>query len=42
MNMFNFTKLVEALKGGSSRNVRFKPAQPNNFDGVRDQKVVDV
>jgi hypothetical protein len=34
MNMSNFTKLVVALKGGSSKGVGFKPAKPENFDGV--------
>jgi hypothetical protein len=36
MNGPNFTKLVEALKGGSSINVRFKPIKLGNFDGVLD------
>jgi hypothetical protein len=34
--------LVVALKGGSSKNVGFKPARPGNFDGARDRKVVDA
>ncbi len=42
MNRPNFIKLVEALKGGSSRSVGFKPTKPRNFDGVQDQKVVDA
>jgi hypothetical protein len=42
MNRPNFTELVAALKGGSSKGVGFKPAKPRNFDRVRDQKVVDV
>jgi len=42
MNRFNFTRLVEAFKGGSFKNVGFKPTEPRNFDGVQDQKVGDV
>jgi len=38
----DFTKLVEALKGGLSKSVGFKPIKLGNFDGVRDPKVVDV
>jgi hypothetical protein len=34
MNRPNFTKLVAALKGGSSKSVGFKPAGPGNFDGI--------
>jgi hypothetical protein len=34
MNRPDFTKLVEALKGGSSKSVGFKPTKPRNFDGV--------
>ncbi len=42
MNRPNFTKLVVALKGGSSKDVEFKPVKPENFDGARDRKVVDA
>jgi hypothetical protein len=34
MNMLDFTKLVIALKGGSSKSVGFKPVKPGNFDGI--------
>jgi hypothetical protein len=33
---------VEALKRGSSKNVAFEPAKLGNFDGVWDQKVINV
>jgi hypothetical protein len=36
MNRPDFTELVVALKGGSSKSVGFKPARPGNFDGARD------
>jgi hypothetical protein len=42
MNRFNFIRLVETLKGGSSKSVRFKLVKLGNFDGVQNQKVVDV
>jgi hypothetical protein len=42
MNRPDFTKLVSALKGGSSKGVGFKPAKPGNFDRIRDRKVVDA
>jgi hypothetical protein len=42
MNKPDFTELVAALKGGSSKSVGFKPGEPKNFDGIRDRKVVDV
>jgi len=42
MNRPNFNELVAALKGGSSKGVEFKPAKLGNFDGARDQKVVDA
>jgi hypothetical protein len=42
MNRPDFNELVTALKGGSSKGVEFKPDRPGNFDGARDQKVVDV
>jgi hypothetical protein len=42
MNRPDFTGLVEALKGGSFKNVGFKPLKLGNFDGVQYRKVVDV
>jgi len=42
MNRLDFNELVVALKGGSSKNARYQPAKPGNFDGARDRKVVDV
>jgi hypothetical protein len=35
MNRPYFVGLVEALKGGSSKNVTFKFAKLGNFDNVR-------
>jgi len=42
MNRPNFNELVAALKGGTSKDARFQPAKPGNFDDARDQKVVDA
>jgi hypothetical protein len=42
MNRPDFNELVVAFKGGSSKNARYQPAKPGNFDGARDRKVVDV
>ncbi len=42
MNKPDFTKLVTAFEGGSSKGVGFEPTKPKNFDGIRDRKVVDV
>jgi hypothetical protein len=42
MNRPDFNELVVALKGGSSKGVEFKPAKLGNFDGARDQKVMDA
>jgi hypothetical protein len=42
LNRLDFTELVAALKGGSSKGVGFKPIKPGNFDGVQDRKVVDA
>jgi hypothetical protein len=42
MNKPNFNELVAALKGGTSKDARFQPAKPGNFDGARDRKVVDA
>jgi hypothetical protein len=36
MNKPDFSDLVAALKGGSSKNAGFQPAKPRNFDGVHD------
>jgi hypothetical protein len=36
MNRPNFSELVVALKGGSSKNVGYQLAKPGNFDGARD------
>jgi len=38
MNRLDFTELVAALKGGSSKGVGFQPTKPKNFDGIRNQK----
>jgi hypothetical protein len=40
MNRSDFSELVVALKGGSSKNAKFQPAKLENFDGAYDQKVV--
>jgi hypothetical protein len=42
MNRPDFGELVAALKTGTSKGERFQPAKPGNFDGARDQKVVDA
>jgi hypothetical protein len=42
INRPNFSELVAALKGGPSKNARYQPVKLGNFDGARDQKVVDV
>jgi hypothetical protein len=42
MNRLDFSELVAALKGGSSKSAGFQPAKPGNYDGARDRKVVDV
>jgi hypothetical protein len=42
MNRPDFNELVAVLKGGSSKNVGFQPAKPENFDGAHDWKVVDA
>jgi hypothetical protein len=34
MNRLDFTELVAALKGGSSKNIGFKLPKPRNFDGI--------
>ncbi len=42
MNKPDFTELVAALKGGSSKSVGFKPTERGNFDGIQDRKVMNV
>jgi hypothetical protein len=42
MNRPNFSELIAALKGGASKDAKFQPAKPGNFDGARDRKVVNV
>jgi hypothetical protein len=42
MNRPDFNELVTALKGGASKNAGFQLMKFGNFDGVRDQKVVDA
>jgi hypothetical protein len=42
MNRPDFSELVIAFKGKSSKNARFQPTKPGNFDGARDRKVVDA
>jgi len=42
MNRLDFGELVATLKTGTSKGERFQPAKPGNFDGARDQKVVDA
>jgi hypothetical protein len=42
MNKPDFSELVAALKGGASKDARFQPAKPRNFDGAHDRKVVHV
>jgi len=42
MNRPDFSKLVVALKGRSSKGVGFQPTKPGKFDRIRNRKVVDV
>jgi len=42
MNGPDFSELVVALKGGASKDVKFQPAKPKNFDGACNRKVVDA
>jgi hypothetical protein len=42
MNRLNFSELVAAFKGGSSKSAGFQPTKPWNFDEVCDRKVVDA
>ncbi len=42
MNRHVFMEFVASLKGGSSKNVGFKPTEPRNFDEIQDRKVVDA
>jgi len=36
MNRPDFSELVATLKRGSSKNAKFQPAKPGNFDGACD------
>jgi len=36
MNRLDLIELVVAFKGGATKDARFQPAKPGNFDGVRD------
>jgi hypothetical protein len=38
----DFSELVAALKTGAANGERSQPAKPGNFDGARDNKVVDA
>jgi len=42
MNRPDFSELVVTLKGGTSKDARFQPVKPRNFDGAHDRKVVDA
>jgi len=42
MNKPDFTKLVAAFKGGSPKGVGFQLVKIGNFDGIRDQKVINA
>jgi hypothetical protein len=42
MNRLDFSELVAAFKGGASKDAKFQPAKPGNFDGAHDRKVVDA
>ncbi len=42
MNRPDFSELVVVLKRGVSKDARFQPAKPGNFDGAYDRKVVDT
>jgi len=42
MNRPDFSELVATLKARSLKGVGFQPAEPGNFDKIRDQKVVNV
>jgi hypothetical protein len=39
MNRPDFNELVATLKGGASKDARFQPAQPGNFDGSRNRRL---
>ncbi len=39
MNRPDFSELVVAFKGGSSKNAGFQSAKPGNFDGAHDRKL---
>jgi signal recognition particle GTPase len=42
MNRPNFSELVAAFKGGSSKNAGYQRAKPENFNGAHNRKVVDA
>jgi hypothetical protein len=42
MNRPNFTELVAALKGETSKGLGFKPVKPRNSNEIQDWKVLDV
>ncbi len=42
MNRPDFSELVAALKGGSSKNAGYQPAKPRNFNGACNRKVMDA
>jgi len=42
MNRPDFSELIAALKGGTSKDARFQLAKPGNFNGARDRRVVDA
>jgi len=42
MNKPNFNELVVTFKGRASKDAKFQPVKPGNFDGAHDRKVVDV
>jgi len=42
MNRPDFSELVTAFKGRTSKDAKFQPAKLGNFNGARDQKVMDV
>jgi len=42
MNRPDFSELVMTLKGRASKDVRFQPAKPRNFNDAHNRKVVDA
>jgi hypothetical protein len=41
-NRLDFSELVAAFKGGSSKNARFQLTKLGNFNGARNRKVLDA